>query len=266
MNVTTVFLSSTHEDLKPHREAVKEALRGLDEIRCVAMEEFGARAEAPDSLCRGLVAQADLFVGILGHCYGSCPHGSQLSFTIGEFEAADEARRPQLVFLLAEEVTPDREEPMELRERQQRFRAQVRERLTAAFFSNSAELALKVVQSVSNWLRRRELEVHGSEFLRSLRALNRQSGLAGAAFLIFAAVAALGSTAMTLRIVLSGAASSGSAAVWDMVLFLVSMALGVAGLRNWNREVEESVAPYRYIDEGNLALRRLFGDEPPEPH
>lgn len=45
------------------------------------MEDFGARNEAADPFCRGLVAECDVFVGLVGYLYGTLPTGlsSELS-------------------------------------------------------------------------------------------------------------------------------------------------------------------------------------------
>jgi hypothetical protein len=262
MNVTTVFLSSTLEDLKPYRDAAKDALNRLDQIHCVSMEEFGARSEAPDELCRELVSRADLYVGILGHCYGSCPPGSPLSFTVREFNAALEARRAQLVFLLAEDVSPTADEPHELREKQRVFRKFVRDRVTTASFSSTMELGMQIVAGVSNWLgRRRDVAEHGAEFLVSLRLLARHSGMVGALLLAVAAVAAVGTfVAATASLLSVQLGPMGLMAA--LLLFLAGMALGVLGFFCWGRELEASMTPYSYIDEGSAALKRLLGDTP----
>lgn len=121
MSIVKVFLSSTYEDLHPYREAAREALRLLDGVQCIGMEEFGARPDAADPFSREMVSRSDLYVGIIGHCYGSCPRGSPSSYTVREFEAALETQRPKLVFLLADDVSPIKEEPGELKEKQQKF-------------------------------------------------------------------------------------------------------------------------------------------------
>ena len=69
----TVFLSSTAKDLHDYREAAYRAISALDGYHCIRMEDFGARDAASDDFCRQKVAECDVFVGILGHCYGSCP-------------------------------------------------------------------------------------------------------------------------------------------------------------------------------------------------
>ena len=86
--IRKVFLSSTWRDLHDYREAVFLALQACDDIRVVRMEDFGARDEMTDEFCRSKVAECDLFFGIVGHCFGSCPKGSDKSYTQQEYDAA----------------------------------------------------------------------------------------------------------------------------------------------------------------------------------
>ena len=83
-----VFLSSTARDLQAYRDEVFHALQKCDDVHVVRMEDFGARAERTDEYCRRKVAECDLFVGIVGHYFGSCPKGSDKSYTQQEYDAA----------------------------------------------------------------------------------------------------------------------------------------------------------------------------------
>lgn len=98
----TAFLSSTAKDLAEHREAVYRGIQRMDGWKCIRMEDFGARDDTPDEFCRGQAAACDVFVGLVGHLYGSSPPGSDESFTVREYNAAGEAGRPRLIF-----VAPD---------------------------------------------------------------------------------------------------------------------------------------------------------------
>src|SRR5689334_4113385 len=96
---TTVFLSSTAKDLQPYRDAVAEAIGKLKGFHCVRMEDFGARDGAPLAVCRGQVAESEVFVGLVGHLNGSFPEGSDLSYTQIEYEEAKRRRKPWLMFV-----------------------------------------------------------------------------------------------------------------------------------------------------------------------
>lgn len=76
----SVFLSSTAKDLKEYREAAYRAIEGLDGYHCVRMEDFGARDDISEDFCLSRVEECDLFVGIVGHLYGSCPNIREKSY------------------------------------------------------------------------------------------------------------------------------------------------------------------------------------------
>jgi formylglycine-generating enzyme required for sulfatase activity len=148
--VRNVFLSSTAKDLGSYRDAVYEAISGLDGFHCVRMEDFGARDWAADDFCRAKVAECDVFVGLLGHLYGSSPPGSKTSFTEREYEAAEERGLPLLLFLASEDLPfpPTLREKDILWKRQQRFRARVSKDRIVAFFKAPDALATQVVTAL----------------------------------------------------------------------------------------------------------------------
>ncbi len=83
-----VFLSSTSRDLTAYREAVHRAIDQLDGFDLVKKEDFGARNDTPRGLCARRVGESQVLVGLLGHYYGSCPPGEELSFTELEYREA----------------------------------------------------------------------------------------------------------------------------------------------------------------------------------
>ena len=93
------FLSSTARDLAKYREAAYKVIEGLDDWHCVRMEDFGARDAMPNEFCRRKVTECDVFVDIVGHCYGSIPKGSDKSYTEQEYDAAVATEKPRLMFL-----------------------------------------------------------------------------------------------------------------------------------------------------------------------
>ncbi len=105
MPIKQIFLSSTSRDLTKYRAAVIAAIERLDGYHCVRMKNFGARDWDADSFCRAKVEECDLFIGIVGHLYGSCPPNSGQSYTEREFEAAIAANKPRLMFIAPEEFS-----------------------------------------------------------------------------------------------------------------------------------------------------------------
>jgi hypothetical protein len=121
------------------------------------MEDFVASDSPPLDVCRQKVAECDLFLGILGLFYGSCPPDSRLSFTELEYQAA--SGRPRLIFVTPEDfsVKGDDIEDDDRRERQQRFRRQVGQERIRSTFSSPAELANEVILAIYNWERKQAL-------------------------------------------------------------------------------------------------------------
>jgi formylglycine-generating enzyme required for sulfatase activity/energy-coupling factor transporter ATP-binding protein EcfA2 len=150
-NFTTVFLSSTAKDLRPWRDAVAEKL-AKSGFHCVRMEDFGALNASPEDACRQGVAESDVFVGLVGHLYGSCPEGSELSFTRIEYEEAKRSRKPRLLFVAHEDfpVSPRllREETPETSRRQLEFRETVQRELTVERFLETGNLAADVIAAL----------------------------------------------------------------------------------------------------------------------
>jgi hypothetical protein len=152
-----VFLSSTSE-LEEYRDAVRTAIVGLDGYRLVAMEYFGARDHKPIEYCQKTVARSDIFIGLIGARHGSCPKGSERSFTELEYKAAREAGKRLLIF-----ITPDDfpcpanlSETDEKRLLQQAFRARVTNEYICDTFTTPDNLALRVVQAIRHIEREEE--------------------------------------------------------------------------------------------------------------
>jgi hypothetical protein len=69
----TVFVSSTSEDLKKHREAARDAVLAAG-MRPVMMEYFVASGDKPPlSVCLSKVSEADVLAVIVAHRYGWVP-------------------------------------------------------------------------------------------------------------------------------------------------------------------------------------------------
>ena len=151
MSVRTIFLSSTARDLEQYRKAVFEAIEALDGYHCIRMEAFGrsARAESPLEYCNARATECDVFVILVGHCWGSTPDGDR-SYTEYEYDSADPHNR--LVFVAADDFTLPASliEADRARDKQRAFRERAKSGHIASFFRHPHELATKVVLSLRN--------------------------------------------------------------------------------------------------------------------
>jgi tetratricopeptide (TPR) repeat protein len=158
-----VFLSSTAADMQFHRDAVKAAIDRMSGWRCVGMEDFEAADCAPLQACLDKLAHCDVYVGLIGHCYGSSPPYSDKSFTRHEYEAAVTRKIPRLIFLTDEKfsVPADvwmKENNLANIEKQSAFRLQLaNDRKAVMFNEDPAALAVRVTQAIREWERKNPL-------------------------------------------------------------------------------------------------------------
>jgi len=133
---------------------VAAAVRAVQRARHAVtdMAYFAARDTSPADHCTEMVAQSDVYVGIIGLRHGALvPDRPDLSYTELEFETATERGLPRLIFLIPETspFLPHPGQPTEHRASQQAFR----ERLTEAGLivnqpASPAELELCLYQAL----------------------------------------------------------------------------------------------------------------------
>jgi formylglycine-generating enzyme required for sulfatase activity len=163
--MTTVYLSSTYEDLKEHRDVVYKALckSGYDVI---AMEDYVAADQRPVDKCLADVSRADIYVGIFAFRYGYVPpefHGNpkKLSITELEFRQAENLKKPCLTFIV-NDSTPwprnldDARVEEDKDERVNRLRKYLLTEKLASSFSEPHELAVLVQAAVTKCLEQRK--------------------------------------------------------------------------------------------------------------
>ncbi len=101
---TSVFLSSTWEDLKEHRRTVLHSLAQFKR-EYESMEYFNARREDPLDVCLDKVRRSGIYVGILGTRYGAIATDNK-SFTHLEYEEALKHGKRILIYIMDEESHP----------------------------------------------------------------------------------------------------------------------------------------------------------------
>ncbi len=161
MATTTIYLSSTYEDLKDYRRVVFEALRksGYDVI---AMEDYVATDQRPVDKCLKDVERANLYVGLFAFRYGYLPpshhnNPDNLSITELEFRHALALKKPCLTFVVDEHTSwprlfDDARTSADKGERITALRQYLLTEKLASPFSQPHELAALVLAAVANHL------------------------------------------------------------------------------------------------------------------
>jgi hypothetical protein len=152
--MTTIYLSSTYEDLTDYRIAVFEALRKAG-YEVLAMEDYVATDRRPVEKCLADVAGADIYVGLFAFRYGYVPppeHGNpdSLSITEIEFRHAEKLGKPCLTFAVSEDAPwPPKFIDGLKGERINSLREYLLTEKTASFFSSPHQLASLVQAAVT---------------------------------------------------------------------------------------------------------------------
>ena len=143
-----IYLSSTYDDLKEHRENVYRKLRKLHHD-VISMEDYGATGQRPLDKCLADVASCDLYVGTFAWRYGYIPPGKDKAITELEFREAVRTKKPRLIFLL----TDDAPWPRTLMDPDiqaiEALRTQLKEDYMVDFFHNPDDLANAVIVAVT---------------------------------------------------------------------------------------------------------------------
>jgi len=93
-----VFLSSTAADLDEWRTAVHRALDQMDGVEVVWMKNWVAHDATSMTVCEDKVRSSNIFVGLIGHCFGSAPDAQpDRSYTMLEFDWAIDADLSRLM-------------------------------------------------------------------------------------------------------------------------------------------------------------------------
>jgi hypothetical protein len=148
-----VFLSSTSKDLAAYRQAVHGAIDALDGFELIHMEGFGARDTDARGIDEQKLREADLLVGLMGHCYGSSPPDDPISFTEQEYDFARRRDLPRLMFVAPDDFPVPQHliESDDKRARQKAFRARVMVDRVVASFASPEQLAIGVNTALANW-------------------------------------------------------------------------------------------------------------------
>lgn len=145
-----VFVSSTYEDLKPYRVAVKEAIVRLEHIPR-GMEYFGSKPGSPKDECLASVRSCEVYIGVFAMRYGSVDEQTGKSMTHLEYEEALSLGIPTLIYLMDEQKQPvlsDHFDTGENAENLRRLKEELKQRSTVSFFTTPDDLARRVSQDL----------------------------------------------------------------------------------------------------------------------
>jgi hypothetical protein len=157
-----VFISSTYTDLRDERQAAVEAILSAGHIPA-GMELFAAGDESQMEVIKQWIDESDVYLLILGGCYGSIDPKSGRSYTELEYQYALSKGKPLFSCVVKPEaldakVKRDGKDVLELENPQQlkEFRALVLTKISK-FFSDSKDIKIAVVETLANLARREEL-------------------------------------------------------------------------------------------------------------
>ncbi len=160
-----IFVSSTHQDLKDYRTAVREALHRL-EIIVRGMEYFGSKPDSPKDECLKAVKSCHVYIGIFAMRYGSIDEETGKSMTHLEYEEAQRLGLLTLIYLIDEENQPVLPKFVDIGENARKLadlKAELKQRLTVSFFTTPEDLAKRISQDLPPILQDIEVEVQKEE-------------------------------------------------------------------------------------------------------
>lgn len=155
---TTLFLSSTYNDLAAHRSLLIDTFQRIEPpIGLSAMEFFGADERSAIKLCQEKVTQCDFYVGLFGWRYGYVDKLTRMSITEVEYRTALAKDIPTLLYLLSEKyaVLPSGVDSGQKGAAIRRLRNEVQERHVVQFFTSPEDLSRRVATDLGNRLRDR---------------------------------------------------------------------------------------------------------------
>jgi hypothetical protein len=152
--VFKVFICSTFSDLQEECQRVIFAIQRL-RLQHDSMEFFGARPNRPIETCLQEVRSSDIFVGIVGHRYGSIVPNEDVSYSEMEYDEATRIGIPRLIYIKDRSI-PVLPEHFETHPNGLRlldaFKKKLNERHTVMYFKSAEELAVQIAADLSQVL------------------------------------------------------------------------------------------------------------------
>jgi tetratricopeptide (TPR) repeat protein len=153
-----VFISSTGKDLAKYRKAARKVCEELG-LAVIGMETFEAMGAGATEGSQRKLDDADVYVGIFAHRYGSIEDGHDKSVTEIEFDHAGERGLERLCFLLDPKYPwPMDEDSVDdpNRARLKAFRARIEKTVVRRLFTTTDDFARKLTTALVAWQREHE--------------------------------------------------------------------------------------------------------------
>ena len=192
-----VFISSTFDDLKEHRDAVVKAVLLLGHLP-VGMEMFNAGDQTQWETIKSYIDSSDYYLVILAHRYGST-NKKGISYTEQEYDYAGKQSIPRLGFVIDKAANwPVNHIEVEGKKELDAFKNKVGKARVIKFWDNADKLTYHVALSLANeitinprigWVRATEaaspqvveelarLSKENKELTEKLQALERTENL-----------------------------------------------------------------------------------------
>ncbi len=144
-----VFISSTRSDLSECREHARSVVLALGH-HPLMMEDFPPMTPPPASASLQKIDEANVFVLIIAHRYGSIAAGDRRSITECEFDHAHRKGMPLWCFLLEDSAPwPHDEVHRENQEALSAFKLKVKDSTTVRWFRTPGDFRLKLSEVLS---------------------------------------------------------------------------------------------------------------------
>jgi hypothetical protein len=150
-----VFISSTYLDLIDYRKAIIEQLNRM-KVAGVMMEYMGSSESEPSDVSLEELNKCNIYLGIIGHRYGTEIKGKDKSIVQCEYDRALELyndHKMRLLIYLADDTVPLPKsliEPDNLRKKLDEFRRNLKSKHTTRLFKTPDEIAAWVSADLYN--------------------------------------------------------------------------------------------------------------------
>ncbi|HEX8326556.1 MAG TPA: DUF4062 domain-containing protein [Hymenobacter sp.] len=145
-----VFISSTFDDLKEHRDAVVKAVLQLGHLP-VGMEMFNAGDQTQWETIKSYIDSSDYYLVVLAHRYGSKDPKSRISYTEKEYDYAGKQKIPRLGFVIDKAAAwPANYIEADAKKELDAFKSKVGKARVIKFWDTIDKLAYHVSLSLSN--------------------------------------------------------------------------------------------------------------------